>query len=312
MKKLMVSMCAAAVASLIFVLVAQGDELTDSDQRVFNRLAKGKIPTIKGEWLTISGELELDYLNAQSDDNADGDVTTDSGGSESDGRFQIDKLALTTKVHYSDDIYWKNKLEFQPGTGKDTNTVDIDNSYLLVKHFLEHLGLFDPTEAYLSIGLKDPFEKPHRDTENYNLVSTAFHRDEELGIQLGGHYSPLYWRFSVSNGNELNDRSPNDDSSDFEIIHDNELNVDENSNKEVSFGLGIDMGLGSFGEIDLLGFYNTAHLSKEDITFLMGVAGYGGSVQDDDTWEAGARAEYHQNGLRLWGIFTAAARCILS
>jgi TolA-binding protein len=278
-----------------------------SGEGIIERLLDQNIPTLKREWLEIGGELEFEYLDAQADNNGDSDTTTGSGGSESDGRFQIDKFVLTTKVNFSNDVYWKQNIQFAPGSGSsDTNTVDVDNSYLMVKHVLDHFGFNDSSNTYFSIGLKDPFEKPKRITENYNILSTSFHRDEELGIQLGGSFDPVYWRFSMSNGNKLSDRSPNDDSSDFEVIEDNELNADENTNKEVSFGLGVDTALGETGNIDLLAFYNTARLTNEDITFLRTIAGYAGSFEEDSNWEKGLRIDYTNEGWRLWGMYIKA------
>jgi hypothetical protein len=275
---------------------------TEEERNMLERLADGMLPTKKGEWLQIGGELELEYVDAAHDNNGAREVSTAVGGTESEGQFQIDKFVLETKANFSEDIYWLQKLEFAPSNSPDTNTVDIDNSYVMIKNVVDHFGISDPTDTYISLGVQDPFEKRSRILENYNLLGTAFHRDEQLGIQMGGHWKSLYWRSAVSNSNELSDRSPNDDSSDFEIVEDNEQNFDEDTNKEISFGLGFDHDFGDLGAINLLGFYNIAHLSEEDVAFLQTISGYSGNFSDEINIERGIRLDYSLAGLRLHGM----------
>lgn len=223
-------------------------------QQVKQRKDNLWIPRRKMDFIRIGGGVEIEYTDGQSESNHPGGTT-----GVSEPHFQIDKVDLRFDTKIVKHLNFKSKISF---SGND-NDIEIRDTYL------ELMKL--PLESYVQIGNNVVFFRPERITEGYPLGGTAFWRKRDLGIWYGGAFKPLYWRFSLTNGLELDDKDFGETagSSDLQqIIADDSRNDDLNQNKEIGAGLGVNQRLGRFGAVDLLGFLTRGRLTSEDLLFL--------------------------------------------
>ncbi len=191
--------------------------------------------------------------------------------------------------------------------------------------------------AYAKLGKYGRFERQNdRHLESYGLVSTAFNRFEDAGLELGIDLGRnLYVRGSFTQGNPVFIRDPNalagdngiaagagvtstpERGSGLVILYDSEVEYDLDFNEpEVSFGLGTRFGDASgFWVLDLLGFYNERDL--QDRVDLEGTV-YGGDldtllgpshamaplgVVGTKKTEVGANLWFYRGGLSLFGQY---------
>lgn len=239
----------------------------------------GGLLSLKGEKFELGGELEFEFV----------DTEDDVSISESDPHFQIDTFYLYPKVTFTDNLILKGEIAIKSGS-----------TYLE-----EMYGTFSnlPGNSWLEAGLNDMFiANIDRKTEAEILIETAFYRDDDMGVTLGGEpLDWLYWRASATNGLDLSQTGPGEDGS-YNIIHD-DRNV-SNANKRLMLGAGIGLkpDLGDIGKIDILPFYYTGKLSSADVTFLQAITGYGTST-DDDKIRYGANARYDIGNFTLIGQY---------
>ncbi len=146
----------------------------------------------------------------------------------------------------------------------DDNEFDIDELWLRFGNETEPGRLPDkPWDAYLKIGKFPKFERQDdRHLESYGVVSTAFNRTEDFGLEGGVDFGRrLYVKVSVTQGNPLFFRDPNalagDNGTDrlllrppnpelgtgFPIFYDADIEDYDLDNPE--FGLGVGLRLGS-------------------------------------------------------------------
>ncbi len=114
-----------------------------------------------------------------------------------------ESLAAHAKVDFID-LYDRNP------TSEDQK-VDVDEAWVRFGREREPAVVPERPGAYLKVGKMAKFERQNdRHLESYGLVSTAFNRFEdqglELGVDLGRH---LYLRGSLTQGNPLFFRDPN-------------------------------------------------------------------------------------------------------
>lgn len=93
----------------------------------------------------------------------------------------------------------------------EDDSVDVDEAWVRFGREVEPGSLPDGSGAYLKIGKFGHFERQDdRHLESYGLVSTAFNRLEDLGLELGldlGRH--FYLKVSATQGNPLFFRDPN-------------------------------------------------------------------------------------------------------
>ncbi len=239
--------------------------------------------TVKGGRITIGGELEYEFVDAQND------------AAETEPHFQLDKFVLHPKVYLSDDIYLDAQLYFKPH-GK---------TYLNEFHLVfDNLPFCN---AYLDIGQYERQIKTHanRTTEDYPLIGTAFYRDDEYAISLGGGSSRMYWSLLVGDGLELGGKQVAEDAS-YKIIHDNRKEEDFTGLSEFNANIGYRHDYGKVGKVDLLLYYVYKELSDNDIEFLMDLPDYNGGHNEDNGYRYGFGVDYQIAGLRLYGQYIAA------
>ncbi len=264
------------------------------EQRVDKKgglFSKG-VPSLKGEWWKLGGKLEFEFLDTQADRN-EVDVTTSAREADGASTFQLDKVVLKPEVFFNDDITMVAVIEFAGTTDGKANTVNVDEAYLRWENFLEYVCLpKDPTNTYLMVGDMNYFEKTwkpgKRGTENYDLVTNTFFRDDDLGIRVGGHMDlhPLlnpFWYAQISNGDRIDDRSIQDASGPFEMLVYDENNVDYNNHKMWRGGVGNSMDMEKCGTVDVLGWFSTEDLDLNDINGKIDdVAGFSAAFPDPE------------------------------
>ena len=246
------------------------DRVADLEQKVEKlpeKIAKVKetgFISPKNWHFDLGGELEFEFVQ-----------TADEAGplgstNEPDPHFQIDQLYIYPKVRYKDFALFSADIDI---TGTDA---------FIEEAWARFFGL--PYNTWVEVGLNDQFiANIDRKTEAEILIESAFYRDDEMGVTIGGEpLDWLYWKLSVTNGPELATKQPSEDSS-FPIIHDNRNLKNANDQLFLGAGVGFKSNLGDYGKIDFLPYYYNGSLSNKDILFLQAIPGYGTSVDDDKT-----------------------------
>ena len=236
--------------------------------------------SLRGGMVQFGGELELEYVKSEKNDDP---------GNNSDARMKLDKVVLTTKVKFADQITFQSDIESVP-----------DKSIKVDEAWVKFGGL--PYDTWVKVGLEDMFMKPHRKTESHPILGHAFWQDEDLGVYIGGDHGIIYWRASATNGRRLKDRKIQEDDV-FPITTDDDDNVEKNSNKQVGAGLGVNVPVGENHHIDILPFYYTATLSDDDVTYLQGISTYEGDIDDDDQDRFGVNVELVAGNGTIFGQY---------
>lgn len=114
-----------------------------------------------------------------------------------------DGLAAHAKIDFID-LYDRNP------TSSDRK-VDVDEAWFRFGIEPEPATLAPRTGVYLKIGKLPKFERQDdRHLESYGLVSTAFNRFEDMGVEAGAHLGRhFYLKASATQGNPLFIRDPN-------------------------------------------------------------------------------------------------------
>ncbi|MBI5894006.1 MAG: hypothetical protein HZB79_10270 [Deltaproteobacteria bacterium] len=206
------------------------------------------LPSLKGEKIKIGGELEFEYRDVQ---NEKGHAAGSTGSPY--GQFQIDKFELYLEAKLQEDVTLYTEIKTDPDETK------LDEAHITFSAL--------PLDSYLRLGLQDRFIKPSRKTETYPIAGTAFWRDKDIGMIIGGEIKPFYYRLSVSNGLRLSTKEIGEDAS-FKIIQDDDDNKDYNNSKEFGIGIGYKDKFMKDHKIDLLLFSYLSSLSDADISFL--------------------------------------------
>lgn len=241
------------------------------------------ILSLRGGEVKIGGELELEFIDSEHDQNQ---VQAKKNPSQ---RFALDKIVITPQVHLDTGILFKADIEFTPDS-----EVKLDEAWIKIPGF--------PFNTWIKIGLEDIFSKPHRKTESYPLLGHAFWQDEDLGLFAGGEYEAFYWRFSLTNGRRLKDRRASEDNI-FPITTDDDDNVEQNGNKQIGVGLGIDYTIKEGHQIDILPFYYASDLSVDDITYLNGISTYPAGSTDNDQGRYGLNLSYVLRDFSFFGQY---------
>ncbi|MEA3358328.1 MAG: hypothetical protein U9R17_02810 [Thermodesulfobacteriota bacterium] len=243
---------------------------------------RGDILSRKGAKFEIGGELEIEFVDTQRDEETD----------ELEPHFQVDRLKLSPKVKFSE-----QNVSMKADIDVDTDGAELDEVYIKFSKL--------PLKSSLKIGLDDMFLKPDIKTERYPLSAIAFWRQEETGIFLKSKfYSPFYLNLSYCNGLELDDKKTGEDSS-YKIIGVDKRNKDFSDQMELGIGLGSDLYFGTLGMLDVLGFYYLGELSNADIEFLNDkVSGYDST--ESALYRYGINLDYNLEDFNLFLQFIRA------
>ena len=258
--------------------------------------AAENVLSLRGAKLEIGGELELEIIDSE----RDGRTMTDSAGDAIKGtnnnnpfqRMSLDKIVITPKVRFDSDILFKADIEFGPD-----KPVKLDEAWIKIS------GL--PLNSWITFGQEDSFIHVSRKTESYPILGHAFWQDEDLGVFAGGTQGPVYWRFSVTNGRRLADRQAGEDDV-FPITTDDDDNGENNGNKQIGIGLGLNHAFKAGHSINLLPFWYTADLSSKDVSYLNKITNYTGG-SDDTQSRYGVNLDYVLGGFSFFSQYLMAA-----
>ncbi len=255
--------------------------------------AAENVLSLRGAKLEIGGEMELEMIDSE----RDGRIMTDSAGDPIGGtnnsfpRMALDKIVITSKVRLASDILFKADIEFGPD-----KPVKLDEAWIKISDL--------PLNSWLTFGQADPFIHVSRKTESYPILGYAFWQDEDLGVFAGGKQGPVYWRFSVSNGRRLKDRQASEDAV-FPITTDDDDNVENNGDKQIGIGLGLNHSFKAGHGIDVLPFWYTAELSPKDVAYLNKITNYSGGSDDTQT-RYGINLDYVLGGFSFFAQYMGA------
>ena len=131
--------------------------------------------------------------------------------------FEISTITLLSNVHYLDLLTLHAKVDFidryDRNSTSDDKDIDVDQLWLRLGHEIKHgrIPEDDNRNVYFKLGKFEKFERQNdRHLESYGLVSTAFNRFEDQGIELGLDITPnVYIKGSWTSGNPVFLRDPN-------------------------------------------------------------------------------------------------------
>lgn len=252
--------------------------------------------------------------------------------------FEVSVITLNVEATLREKITARAKIDFidlhdrNPTSGD--RTVDVDEAWIRFGEETMPARLADGFGAYLKIGKFAHFERQNdRHLESYGLISTAFNRFEdagvELGVDLGRH---LYAKFSATQGNPLFMRDPNalagDNGTDvflranpdpelksgIVILYDAEVeDLDVDGDLELGAGLGLrfEDASGTRG-LDLLAWSYRRDLAETvelegtfyggDLDLLRGPLNmFGLPLDGDEKEETGANVWLYLGGFSLFG-----------
>lgn len=164
-------------------------------------------------------------------------TTVDEGDS-----LEISTVTLFLDAGLGDVVDARVKIDFidlydrNPTSGD--KEIDVDEAWL---RFGQEMGAAEmpaagmPVAAYLKVGKMPKFERQDdRHLESYGLVSTAFNRFEDLGIELGVDFGRhVYLKATATQGNPLFFRDPN------ALAGDNGIERQVNRGEDPPLGSGI-------------------------------------------------------------------------
>jgi len=240
--------------------------------------------------VTMGGELEFDFVDTENDPTV----------GEPDPHFVVDQLFLRPKVKFNENVTLFSDIDIKPDTTK------------IEKVWGKISGL--PFHSWVEAGLNNLFiAKMNRKTENRILTEMALYRREDVGITFGGEPTEqFYWKASLTNGLKLGAISPSEDiaTSSVQLLSDVRNPVNAPKRLMAGLGAGLKLKTGRSATLDLLPFYYTGKLSREDVNFLKKVSGYG-TAADDNKIRYGLNARYDLGEVILIGQFIKAKDGVL-
>jgi hypothetical protein len=256
------------------------------DERVAE---KNLLPTGLGEMFKLKGELELEFVATQYEDDIPSGAT-DNRTDHKHAHFKLDKVVIQPYVYFGKNTFLKLELEFENDgdSGGDANVPEyyLQSNYLLGEN--APLGM----DLWLRIGRDERWMKAKRITESYPILGTIAWRDDQLQLTLGVDTDHLYWRGSWGSGMDLGKRAIGEDGS-FEVLQDDNNYTTSEQKRELSTGIGFRAGNEDMNG-DLLFYYINDRMNRyEDVEVLKSLANY-----EDDL----GRANPNQN--RFGGRFT--------
>ncbi len=238
---------------------------------------------LKFESLTLGAEFESEFLAHEGDD-AFSFVNGNQGilhTNRQKDRFSINKLTLIPQFNFKDKIHFYSELE------AFVNRSELDDAF-----FREaHVTFFPHPRLFIKAGLDDRFISPEFSAENdaagddkrltevFPVNGTAFWKDEDVGITVGGNHpykekTTFYWRGSYTNGLSLRHDEITRNQI-YPILHDDRdasnINIDLNGKRDYGIGIGIRHLLKEDSRFNIFGFYYNNHLALTDRDFLRDV-----------------------------------------
>ena len=131
--------------------------------------------------------------------------------------FEFSTVTLLSNLHYLDLLQLHIKVDFidryDRNSTSDDKDIDVDQYWLRLGEEIKHGRIPEEDGRYLyaKLGKFEKFERQtDRHLESYGLVSTAFNRFEDQGLELGVDITPnVYLKGSLTAGNPVFIRDPN-------------------------------------------------------------------------------------------------------
>ncbi|CAM2009712.1 hypothetical protein [Acanthopleuribacter pedis] len=262
---------------------------------------------------------------------------------------EISRISLTIHQAWSARAQAKFKLDtidkYDRNPTTDDNKIDIDEAWFLYGDFVAEDQAQSASGWYLKFGKMAKFERQNdRRSEGYGVLSTAFNRFEdagiELGAQIGNHFyvkgsftvgNPVFFRDTnalagdngTDAGNPANGANPQPElGSGFPIFYDADLEDYDFDEPETGIALGLKFGDVAAGNVvNLMAFaYNrdlrdtvdmTGSFYGGDLDLLNGVAEeLGPAFAGGLPIEGRKKEEFGVNLWVYWGQFTAFAQYV--
>ena len=128
--------------------------------------------------------------------------------------LELSVVTLFADAHWGESLAAHLKVDFidlydRNPTSED-HRVDVDEAWLRFGRAWEPAAVSERAGAYLKVGKMPHFERQNdRHLESYGLVSTAFNRFEDFGLELGVDLRYVYFVASATQGNPVFIRDPN-------------------------------------------------------------------------------------------------------
>jgi len=237
-------------------------------------------PVFAGETtVVLGGELEFEFVDSENDPTV----------KKPDPYFKIDQLYLYPKVTFGENVILRADIAIKADTA------------IIEEVWGRFSGL--PFNSWLEAGLNDMFiANIDRKLENEILIETAFYRDDDMGIALGGEpVGGFYWKASLTNGMKLGTKVFGEDTGTATTIL-ADLKSPDSAPRHLmaGFGTGFKWNMGGSAKIDLLPYYYSGKLTSSDVNFLQAIPGYG-TATDDKKVRYGLNARYDVGKFTLIG-----------
>lgn len=255
------------------------------------------VTTDSGLDVVIGGEVELEFVDVEGPGGFINQDLTYQKVKNRSPHIRIDKAILSTRIKYSDNLYYHIEFRFDDDDGQ----VD--------KHYL-NLNLPN-ANTEIEVGKNRPIIGTKRFTEGYPLIGTAFWKGREMHITSKSKFA-LAEDIVLTGGASFAMKRPfgTDDAAEDKSFK--MLVYDDYDTKDgQTFEYGAALGLKAFG-LNAEGWYYTGKLIddydwKTSLGFLPGyddvVDAYEGEKDDLTHWWYGGRLSADVGGIHLRGEY---------
>jgi hypothetical protein len=295
-----------AVAFAPTSAMATLDEATkkEIDMYLDKKMAKKSfLPSGAGEMFKLKGEMELEFVQTQNEEDFPTGPETDHTTDKKKPHLKLDKVVLQPYVYFGKHNFLK--LEMVYGHDGDSGgDVNLEEYYFQSNYLLGENAPLD-MNVWFRIGRDERWMKPKRVTESYPILGTIAWRDDELQLVLGIDTDYIYWRGSWGSGMDLGDRAIGEDGS-FEVLQDDNNYTTTEQKRELSTGLGFRAGEEGLNG-DLLVYYINDRMNRgEDLDVIDAFPNYhkleSGAPRPNQN-RVGSRLTVNAFGARVMGEY---------
>jgi hypothetical protein len=229
---------------------------------------EGGFRTKNMDWLSLSGELEYEFKDAEADQ-------AQPSGADSHARFDLDKFVLSPNIIITDDMSMTGEITF-------TETAGFIDEWTYTWKEL-------PLGTYFKTGLFERFIKEKDfstlysyETEAVPMIQKAWHENDQLQAQIGGRYEfkdtglldSVGWAALWGNGLELSTTSPGENGG-YALTNDADDANDADKNKH-EYGVGLTAKFKPVEDyvFEVTGWHFDSNLNQDEQASLRSITGY--------------------------------------